>query len=281
MRVPSGPTRTRSYLYHNSDYRPQPLRMVVLELTSFSGCSGRGKLRLRYFRASLATARAGETTAASSRPATKKKPQQGKRAPRNSSCPPTARGIRSGICRTGAAGGDAVPPFPQGELWNRNQPTLLSDRSAILKAIGIKPKRNWKPESDSPGTDNQLGDRTADRPAPVPLPCSRCCAFAAPPASQSAMAAPRALCPPRPANPRISALEGGAARPARAGRTVVGPRAVTSAVRAGRAEGGCGGGDNGPVTSRCGAVRVSRWLRVASRCGVASKEILFTAPFEP
>lgn len=73
MRVPSGPTRTRSYLYHNSDYRPQPLRMVVLELTSFSGCSGRGKLRLRYFRASLATARAGETTAASSRPATKKK----------------------------------------------------------------------------------------------------------------------------------------------------------------------------------------------------------------
>lgn len=142
MRVPSGPTRTRSYLYHNSDYRPQPLRMVVLELTSFSGCSGRGKLRLRYFRASLATARAGETTATSSRPATKKKPQQGKRAPRNSSSPPTARGIRSGICRTGAAGGDAVPPFPRGELWNRNQPTLLSDRSATLKAIGIKPKRN-------------------------------------------------------------------------------------------------------------------------------------------
>lgn len=59
--------------------------MVVLgtQLTSFSGCSGHRKLRLPYFRASLAglhpqhraetrrgsTARAGETTATSSRPA--------------------------------------------------------------------------------------------------------------------------------------------------------------------------------------------------------------------
>lgn len=139
MHVPLGPTRTRSYLYHNSDYRPEPLRMVVLR-THFllglqhaagaesSGCviSGhplRGFTPQRSHERSTAQKRAaapppepGKPTAVSSRPALRPAQKKPRGVNERSAAPPAPRAalpaattgnslrdLRDGTGRGGAA----------------------------------------------------------------------------------------------------------------------------------------------------------------------------------
>lgn len=139
MHVPLGPTRTRSYLYHNSDYRPEPLRMVVLR-THFllglqhaagaesSGCviSGhplRGFTPQRSHQRSTAQKRAaapppepGKPTAVSSRPALRPAQKKPSGVNERSAAPPAPRAalpaatpgnslrdLRDGTGRGGAA----------------------------------------------------------------------------------------------------------------------------------------------------------------------------------